>query len=258
MADWNPSLYLQFESERTRPAEELLARIFHPSPRHISDLGCGPGNSTELLHRRYPTAQTTGVDSSKAMLEKAAKRLPGCHFVEADIGAWRPDVPQDVIYANASLQWVPHHEVLMSHLLDQLADGGVLAFQVPDNLLQPSHALMCKVALEGEWKGRYGEDALSRKKLLTTEEYYDLMASRGCRVDVWRTTFYHVMPSVAAIVEWVKSTGLRPFLNPLNEEEQALFIQRYLAELTQAYGVRSDGSVLLAFPRLFVVASKVA
>ncbi|SUB81958.1 Trans-aconitate 2-methyltransferase [Pragia fontium] len=256
MKDWNPELYLQFEAERTRPARELLSRIVHQQANYISDLGCGPGNSTELLHNAYPEARVTGVDSSQAMLEQAKQRLPACQFQQADIGHWRPENPQDIIYANASLQWVPNHNQLMLHLLRQLVPGGVLAFQVPDNLDQPSHALMRKVASEGTWSAKYSQQRYHDKVLLTTEGYYDLLAEAGCQVDIWRTTFYHVMPSVAAIVEWVKSTGLRPFLAPLDETEQQAFLQHYLAELEKVYLPRSDGQVLLAFPRLFVVATK--
>lgn len=256
MKDWNPELYLQFEAERTRPARELLARINHQNAHYISDLGCGPGNSTELLYQAYSQGSITGVDSSAAMLAQAKQRLPLCQFQQADIGTWQPDVPQDIIYANASLQWVPDHQTLLPHLVQQLAGGGSLALQVPDNLEQPSHALMRKVAIEGQWENKIGEQAFRSNRLLTTDEYYDLLASNGCRVDIWRTTFYHVMPSVEAIVDWVRSTGLRPFLNPLDESEQQEFLHHYLSELQQAYSARKDGNVLLAFPRLFIVAQR--
>ncbi|MBK5072339.1 trans-aconitate 2-methyltransferase [Budviciaceae bacterium CWB-B4] len=256
MKDWNPDLYLQFEAERTRPAAELLSRIFHPEAKHISDLGCGPGNSTELLYQAYPRANVTGIDSSESMLLQAKQRLPACHFQQADISTWRPDIPQDIIYANASLQWVPDHDELLPHLLQQLSDRGVLAFQVPDNLEQPSHALMRKVAMEGVWWEKYNEQVFKRSPLLSTEGYYDLLAGHGYQVDIWRTTFYHVLPSVSSIVEWVKSTGLRPFLSPLNEMEQQLFLLQYQAELEKVFTSRQDGHVLLPFPRLFVIASK--
>lgn len=256
MKAWNPELYLQFEAQRTRPARELLARINHPDAQYISDLGCGPGNSTELLYQAYPQGNILGVDSSETMLDEAKRRLPSCQFQLADIITWQPEVAQDIIYANASLQWVADHQKLMRHLVQQLAGDGILAFQVPDNLEQPSHELMRKVAIQGQWKSKIGEDAFRRNRLLTTDEYYDFLAGNGCKIDIWRTTFYHVMPSVAAIVDWVRSTGLRPFLNPLNESEQQEFLHAYWVELKQAYSVRKDGSVLLAFPRLFVVAQR--
>jgi len=257
MSDWDPELYLRFEAERTRPARELLARINHPQAMQVSDLGCGPGNSTALLAQAWPTAQVTGVDTSLNMLNKAQERLPQCNFVQSDISHWQPDEAQDVIYANAALQWVLDHETLLPHLVAQLADNGVLAIQMPDNLNQPSHALMRKVAAEGPWESLNGEAESVRKKLLTTEEYYDLLALQGCEVDIWRTTYYHVMPSASAIIDWLSSTGLRPFLDKLSEEQRPEFLRRYLFELEKIYTPRADGKVLLAFPRLFIVARNV-
>ncbi len=256
MKAWDPELYLQFEEERTRPARDLLARITLKDPHYVSDLGCGPGNSTALLYDAYPQATITGVDSSEPMLQQARQRLTSCVFQLADVSTWHPKNPQNIIYANAALQWVPDHKRLLPHLVQQLAQDGVLAFQMPDNLDQPSHALMRKVAIEGAWKDKIGESAFRSKRLLATNTYYDLLAGQGCEVDIWRTTYYHVMPSATAIVDWVRSTGLRPFLSPLDESEQKMFLQRYLAELQQAYRRQENGNVLLAFPRIFIVARK--
>lgn len=256
MNDWNPSLYLRFESERTRPALELVSRIVHPDAVYISDLGCGPGNSTELLHHAWPRAQVTGIDTSDAMLTQARSRLPNCHFQQADIMTWQSPRPQDIIYANASLQWVLDHDRLMPHLIQQLAPNGVLAIQMPDNLEQPSHRLMREVASQNTWRDKLGDGDQIRQRLLTAEQYYDLLATQGCDVDIWRTTYYHVMPNAQAIVDWLRATGLRPFLQPLNDREQQAFLQDYLAALEKVYLTRHDGQCLLAFPRLFMVARK--
>ncbi|KGT93382.1 trans-aconitate methyltransferase [Erwinia typographi] len=256
MKDWNPDLYRQFEAERTRPATELLSRIPLNKVSHATDLGCGPGNSTELLYRAWPQAQITGLDSSQAMLEQALKRLPDCQFIQADIRSWQAEVPQEVIYANASLQWLTDHQQLFPHLVAQLAPGGVLAIQMPDNLDEPTHSLMRKVAAMPHWAEKIGPGAAGRKKILGIEAYYDLLSQVGCKVDIWRTTYYHVMPSHQAMVDWLKATGLRPFLSPLDEQDQAAFQAQYLHELKAAYSLRQDGNVLMPFPRLFMVASK--
>lgn len=138
MADWNPSLYLQFGAERTRPAAELLARIAHHPVTLAVDLGCGPGNSTALLQDAWPDATIIGIDNSPAMLEEASQRLPNCGFVDADIAAYRPERPADLIYANASLQWLPDHQRLFPFLVSNLAENGVLAVQMPVNWQEPS------------------------------------------------------------------------------------------------------------------------
>ncbi|MDR0479843.1 MAG: methyltransferase domain-containing protein, partial [Burkholderiaceae bacterium] len=146
MSDWNPALYRRYEDERTRPARELLARVPLESVRLAYDLGCGPGNSTELLAARYPNAEIVGIDNSEAMLADARKRLPRVRFELADIAQWQPGAQPNLIYANAALQWVPGHETLLPRLLDALAPGGVLAIQMPDNLGEPTHRLMSELA----------------------------------------------------------------------------------------------------------------
>ncbi len=190
MQDWNPQLYRQFEAERTRPALELIARIESDDPRQVTDLGCGPGNSTEGLFQRFPQAVVTGVDSSEAMLDNARQRLPLCRFSREDITRWEPAVAQDIIYANASLQWVPDHEVLFPRLFSMVAAGGSLAVQMPDNRQEPSHREMRRVADEGPWRHQIGEAAQVRVKTLGAAEYYELLAPLAEKVDIWRTAYF--------------------------------------------------------------------
>lgn len=255
--DWNPELYLRFEAERTRPAIELLSRIDISNPSVVNDLGCGPGNSTALLARRWPDAGVVGVDSSLSMLEKARNLLPSCRFAAADIASWTADKPCNVIFANASLQWVSHHEELIPRLVSQLAGNGVLAVQMPDNLDERSHVLMREVAAAGSWKTKIGDTSTVRTRLLSADRYYDLLVASGCRrVDMWKTVYFHVIPAAESIVEWLKSTGLRPFLEPLNEPEKQDFLWQYLEKLRKAYPERQDGNVLLPFPRFFFVATR--
>ncbi|WP_312626438.1 trans-aconitate 2-methyltransferase [Scandinavium sp.] len=251
MADWNPSLYLQFASERTRPAAELLARIAKPAAKYVADLGCGPGNSTELLRAAWPEAVITGVDNSPAMLEKAQKALPDCQFVNADINQWRPEQPLDVLYANASLQWLSDHSTLFPHLTTLLGDEGVLAVQMPDNWQEPSHALMRQTASE------LGHPARGRVPLESVQTYYDLLSSNGCEVDIWRTTYFHPMASHQAIIDWLSATGLRPYLQDLDNVSQQAFLKRYLQLLEEHYPRQQNGQILLAFPRLFIIARRV-
>ncbi len=252
---WDPALYRRFEVQRTQPARDLLARVAVGQPRFVVDLGCGPGNSTELLAHRFPGAAVLGVDSSDAMLVSARERLPGCRFEPGDIASWVPDAAPDLIYANAALQWVPDHAALVPRLFGLLAPGGVLAVQVPDNRDEPSHRLMREVAAAGPWAAALA-GAGDRLRVLPPASYYDLLVGMGGEAEVWRTVYHHPMASPAAIVDWVSSTGLQPYLKLLSGSDRPLFLQRYEAALAESYAVRADGQRLLLFPRLFFVATK--
>lgn len=258
MLDWNPALYRRFEDERTRPAAELLARVPLTGAAQVVDLGCGPGNSTELLVQRFFGASVVGTDNSEAMLASARKRLPQARFEFGDIATWQPEVPPDLIYANAALQWVPDHEALIPRLFDALAPGGVLAIQVPDNRQEPTHRLMREVAAEAPWAIAIGDADKLRTRLLSIEGYYDLLAADAANVDVWRTAYQHPMASAAAIVEWVSGTGLKPFVDRLTPELKSSYLAEYERRIATAYPSRSDGRLLLAFPRMFIVAQKKA
>ena len=265
MQDWNPALYLRFANERTRPAAELLARVPALQPArslHTVDLGCGPGNSTELLVERFPDARILGVDNSEAMLETARKQLPQARFEAADIASWAPaegEPAPDLIYANASIQWVGEHEALIPRLFSLLAPGGVLAIQMPDNRQEPSHRNMREVAQLPQFVGHIGGASKSRTEILPIGAYYDLLAAPeygAASVDVWHTIYQHPMDSAEAIVQWLRGTGLKPFVEGLPTELQADFLAEYQRRIDAAYPKRADGQRLLAFPRLFMVAQR--
>jgi trans-aconitate 2-methyltransferase len=257
MADWDPALYRRYEDERTRPARDLLARVPHEAPGRVVDLGCGPGNSTELLVARWPDAKVTGLDNSESMLGSARERLPSVDFVHADIATWRSARPVDVLYANAALQWVAEHRELLPRLMQQLAPGGALAVQMPDNLEEPSHRAMREVAKRAPFAAALGDAAGERSRILAASEYYELLAPLAVSVDVWRTTYHHPMTSPAAIVEWLRGTGLRPFLDRLPDGAlRADYLAEYERRIDKAYPAHADGKRLLAFPRIFLVAVK--
>jgi trans-aconitate 2-methyltransferase len=253
---WNPALYRRFENERTRPAQDLLARVPLERALRVVDLGCGPGNSTQLLLERFPEAHVTGTDTSEAMLESARERLPMCHFEHANVSSWQPTSAPDLIFANAVLQWVPGHEQLFRRLFSLLSPGGVLAVQMPDNLDEPSHRSMREVASSGPWANALGIAARIRAQILAANEYYDLFGAEAASIDVWRTTYHHPMASPADIVDWVRATGLRPFIDPLPEAQREGFLKQYEQRIAEAYPARADGKRLLAFPRLFIVARR--
>ncbi|MBV6663933.1 trans-aconitate 2-methyltransferase [Pseudomonas yamanorum] len=251
---WSAKQYSMFEQQRTRPVRDLVAAIPDGDVRTAVDLGCGPGNSTEVLADRFPQALVTGMDSSDDMLVDARKRLPALNFELADIGAWNPAQKFDVILANASLQWLPDHATLYPHLVSQLTLGGTLAVQTPDNLDEPAHKLAREVAADGPWATKIG--AVKHNERHTASYYFELLSKHCSTVDVWRTTYHHPLAGSAAVVEWFKGSALRPFLAPLTESEKSAFLDEYLARITKAYPALADGTVLLPFPRLFIIATR--
>lgn len=254
---WSAKQYVTFEDERTRPALDLLAAISTADAQTVVDIGCGPGNSTELLVQRFPAAKVRGLDSSADMIDAARQRLPQVQFDVAEINEWADAGPFDVIFANAVLQWVPDHATLLPALASKLSAGGSLAIQMPDNLNEPSHRLMREVAANGPWASKLTGAAGQRTDMASASEYFSMLRPHCARVDVWRTTYHHQLSGGAAgVVEWFKGSGLIPFLSPLTEEERAQYLQHYLAAVAEAYPALADGSVLLPFPRLFIVATR--
>lgn len=256
MTDWSPSQYLKFADERTRAARDLLARVPLVAPSRVYDLGCGPGNSTVLLADAYPSARITGIDNSPAMIQAARAALPGVDFALADVSGWIPDDAPDLLFSNATFQWVPNHLGVIERLLRKLTKGAVIAVQMPDNLMEPSHRLMAEVAEQGPWAAKLKAVAAARAVLPAARDYYGRLRPHCTQFDIWHTAYNHALDGVAGIVEWVKSTGLRPFLNPLDEDERLGFLAAYQARLAEAYPPNADGTVLLRFPRLFMVAVK--
>lgn len=254
---WSAPQYLKFEDERTRPARDLLQAVPASEVQSAADLGCGPGNSTELIAARFPGASIVGVDNSADMIRVAKARLPGVRFELAAIEHWNEPGPWDLIFANAALQWVGGHETLLPKLAAMLAERGSLAIQLPDSLNEPSHEAMRTVAMTAPFSAKLAEADSARTEIAGAEWYYALLKPLCARVDIWKTTYFHPLAGgLGVIVEWMKGTGLMPFLKPLSAPEQQDFLAAYKHELAKAYSPLADGTVILPFPRLFLVATR--
>lgn len=251
---WDPEIYMKFANERTRPAMELLARVPLSAPRRAIDLGCGPGNSTALLAARWPKAEIEGLESSPEMLAKARSAGVRASFLEGDVESWSPSAAYDVVFSNATLHWIADHRALLPRLMGHVAPGGVLAFQVPRNFDAPSHLLMREVAADGPWAAKLANARAVNVR--TPAEYYAILAPLSRAIDIWETTYLHVLEGDDSVLAWVSGTGLRPFVQPLDLDEREAFLSRYRARLREAYPQRADGKTLFPFQRLFVVARK--
>lgn len=251
---WDPKTYLDFEDERTRPAAELLARVNPKNPVHVIDLGCGPGNSTALLARRWPKAKLEGLDSSEPMLDQARRSGITAQWHSGDIPSWTPKHRYDVIFTNATIQWIEDQETLLPRLMSHLEPGGVLAFQVPTNFNEPSHRLMRDVAAEGPWAAKLKD--VRNLVLGTAKGYYDMLEPHAASLDIWESEYLQVFTGEDPVYRWVSGSGLRPFVNALAGAEREDFVADYKRRLAAAYPMRASGKTLFPFKRLFVVARR--
>lgn len=258
MSAWDAELYLRFSDERTRPSVDLAARIEVFHPERIIDLGCGPGNSTAVLRRRWPKAHITGLDSSPEMIAAASGSYPQEEWLIGDIAAWSARIAFDVVFSNAALQWVPMHSVLFPHLFNQVAPGGALAAQMPahSHFNSPLHQAILETAGDKSWRHLMAT-ALNAMSKEPPSFYYNLLQPLAARLDIWETGYYHVVDSPQSLVEWFRGTGLRPFLSALeNEGQRKEFEKQLLERYTQAYPPQNDGRILFPFRRLFIIAYK--
>jgi trans-aconitate 2-methyltransferase len=254
---WNADQYMRFGRERTQACRDLVARIDIASPRRIIDLGCGPGNSTEVLAGRWPDAELTGLDSSSEMIDAARRTSSRHHWVVGDIAAWAAgdDGPFDLVFSNAAIQWVDDHAAVYPRLLRHVGVGGALAVQVPGHHDAPPHRLMRELAASDRFCRAFAGGGPREWHVHDLPFSYDVLAPHAATIDLWEIEYVYVMAGPEAIVDWYKGTGLRPFLDALaSSADREAFLAEYLERIRAAFPRRSDGRVLFPFRRLFLVA----
>lgn len=161
MPSWDSAQYLRFATERTQPSIDLAARVALDAPKRVVDLGCGPGNSTAVVGRRWPEAKITGVDNSTAMLTAARREFPHWTWQESDITTCAENASRagaetfDLIFSSAAFRWVPDHAHLLPRLFAGVAPGGALAFQIPHSLEAPHQRCIRDLAASPAWRNRF-------------------------------------------------------------------------------------------------------
>lgn len=266
MSSWNPELYLKFADQRTRPARDLAirahaclaGRTVGDGAQEIRavDLGCGPGNSTAVVAEFFPGAAIVALDSSPEMIASAKKTGTRAEWVVADVGAWNADRKFDIVFSNAMLQWVSDQKALLARIASWLAPAGVIAVQVPGNGNSPLHLALKASAASFPGHERFAglDDAIRYRE---PDFYYDELTALGLVSDIWETTYWHRMENQESLVEWYSGTGMRPWLDRLaDENERAAFKRDVLDRVRNDYPVRTDGSVLFPFRRIFFTASR--
>lgn len=256
MADWNSVQYLKFAKERTQPAIDLANKIPLEDPQMAIDIGCGPGNSTRVLADRFPHARVMGVDNSPNMIGKAKKMQTDLEFRLFDASKDFDTMDQtfDIVFSNACIQWVPDHPVLLRNMMGLLREGGVLAVQVPMNFQEPVHRILEELSTSEKWKSHFSH--VRTFYTLEQREYFDLLAEISSDFSIWETIYCHRMPSHESIIEWYKSTGLRPYLAALSERDATEFERDVYHEVVKAYPKQKNGEIIFRFPRFFFTAVK--
>lgn len=256
---WDPAQYAAFSDHRSRPFFDLVGRIGHAAPRRVVDLGCGPGELTAVLARRWPGAEVVGVDSSPEMIDRARALQDAPSnlvFASGDVRDWTVEPGTDVVVSNAVLQWVPGHRALLAQWARDLGQDAWVAFQVPGNFSAPSHVLMRRLAESPRWAERLASVLRHDDAVSPPEEYHRLLRHAGLETDVWETTYQHLLSGTDPVLQWVRGTGLRPVLAALTADEATDFERTYANMLTEAYPPQPDGGTLFPFRRVFAVASK--
>jgi len=254
--DWNPQLYLKYKDERTQPSIDLVKRIKIDAPGKIIDIGCGSGNSTQILCRRWPESRVTGLDNSPAMIDKAKSDFPDQEWILSDTSCIDSKNKYDIVFSNAAIQWIPDHEELVTRLFSSVENNGALAVQVPVFTDMPLGKSINKIADKPEWI-RYTAGC---NELFTYHDYgfyYDILAEQSSLLDIWITHYIHILDSQESILEWIRSTGLKPYLERLeNNELKNKFAEEILSEIKKDYPLQKNGKVLFPFKRLFFIAYK--
>jgi len=254
--DWNSKQYLKFKTERTQPAIDLVNRINVDNPGKILDVGCGPGNSTQVLYSKYPNSYILGIDISEEMLNAARKEYPNLDFKICDAGKdlSQLDGDYDIVFSNACIQWIPDHERLLTDMLNLLKKNGVLAVQIPMNFNEPIHKIIEEVTSSEKWKKYFAEQRIFYT--LSQSEYYDILSEISGEFCIWETVYYHVMKSHNEILEWYRGTGLRPYLSVLPDNMKKEYEDEIMENLVQRYPRQRNGDIIFRFPRFFFIARK--
>jgi trans-aconitate 2-methyltransferase len=253
---WDPDSYLKFERERTLPSRDLVSRIQLTDPRKIIDIGCGPGNSTSVLREAWPDADVIGLDNSEEMIAKAQSTSPSTRWIIADAAEWRSGEAYDLVFSNATLHWIADQERVLGNLFDQVAEEGALAVQVPFNTESPLYKSLVNVSESAEWNQVM---AGCSAQIFYRDEffYYSLLSRLSARIEMWITTYLHVMESHQDLIDWYSSTGMKMYLERIGtEEKRVAFKSQILEACKPQYPFQHDGKILFPFKRIFFVAYK--
>jgi trans-aconitate 2-methyltransferase len=250
---WDPDQYNRFAKQREQPFWDLAGLIKEVEQPNVVDLGCGDGRLTSALSEQLGALSTLGIDSSPSMIG-AAEKFATEHvtFALGDLETWHQEHAFDVVFANASLQWVPNHAAVLARWATSLKPHGQLAVQVPANADHPSHVVATEVA--AEFLKDPPPDAVA-KNVLAPERYAEILDRLGFEQQHVRLQVYaHRLQSTNDVVEWVKGTSLTRFKEPMGDEVWLNFVEAYRDRLLSQLG--NESPYLYPFKRILTWARR--
>jgi trans-aconitate 2-methyltransferase len=254
--DWNPELYLKFNKERIQPSIDLVSRIEIENPKKIIDIGCGPGNSTQILRERWSHSHIVGIDKSESMISKAANDFPTQEWKLFDVETDEFQDKYDIVYSNATIQWIHNHDLLLKKLGKIVSTNGAIAIQIPLFFNMPLGQSISKIAQDSRWLN-LTKDVDKLFTILNHFEYYDILSKNFVKVEMWETHYIHIMESHLSILEMIRSTGLKPYIDKLvTDDDKKQFDDMVFDSIKSDYSIQKNGKVLFPFNRLFFIGYK--
>ncbi|MGL5352114.1 MAG: methyltransferase domain-containing protein [Clostridium sp.] len=252
---WDLKLYETYGMERLQPTLDLLNRIPKGNYSRIIDIGCGTGMSTLPLLQRFENAEILGVDFSEEMLQKASAVTDKVRWIQRDCSKSLLDMGKfDLIFSNAFLQWLQNQEEFISKVASMLNENGIFGLQVPnyDNMAIKK----CADVVVTSYGNRFEE---VKKKMCHNKdlnEYYDILCDHFGEITIWQTNYSHIMDSYDDIINFISATGIGPYLEILNKNEQLEFKNRLIDELKKVYPIQRNGKIIFTFERIEFIAKK--
>lgn len=251
---WDPGAYLRWAYPRTRAVLDLLGHIDQAAPRLVVDLGCGPGNTTELMSDRWPDALVLGLDNSPSMIEAARSRQrPGrLEFQAGDLRDWEPDEPADVILANAVLQFYPGHRDYLPKWAGFLAPAGELGLQMPGAPPHPLGDSLMDLAQElieaPQWRGKLS-GSLQNMHVYPVDDYLTVLTGAGLTAEAWESEYSYPLAGPGSLVQYSAGSVIRPALSLLTAEESKGFLAEYAESVRAHHPPRVIGGQPVEFLR---------
>ncbi|KIA93665.1 trans-aconitate methyltransferase [Flavobacterium sp. KMS] len=248
---WNPEKYNEFKTLRYKPFFDLIAHIQDKPNMKVVDLGCGTGELTNMLSEKLTNPSVKGIDSSKEMLEKA-KEFTSIQFdqktIEEQINTGEK---WDLVFANASIQWVDNHEKLFPKIISLLNPDGQLAIQMPcqnENLL---NQIVIELVQEEPYKS-----ALNNWKrlspVLTMDDYAQILFENGgTDIVIYQKVYPMIAKSHDELYEFILGSTLVPYFERLEGAIKEQFIKEFKKRIEKRF---SKTPSLYAFKRILLYA----